>query len=122
MRFLADACFSGRLFRAMRDAGFDIEQSRDQCRAGSDMQILSLAFAQGRVLLTEDNDFGDLTVRLGLPTHGVVRVDLKLLDQSAQIARLLKALAELSTNTETVPVTIEPTRTRVRRLDQSRSS
>jgi hypothetical protein len=45
--------------------------------------------------LTEDNDFGDLIVRLRFPTHGVIRVSLKSLDRTAQNNRFLNALAEL---------------------------
>jgi predicted nuclease of predicted toxin-antitoxin system len=116
-RFLADECFSGHMFRAMLYVGFDVVRSAETCPAGTDEQVLALAFAQGRYLLAEDNDFGDLTVRLGLPTHGVIRVDLKALDKASQVERLLKALAELSDKKGVALVTIEPTRKRVRRLD-----
>jgi predicted nuclease of predicted toxin-antitoxin system len=116
-RILADECFSGHMFRAMLNVGFDVVRSAETCPAGTDEQILALAFAQSRLLLTEDNDFGDLTVRLGLPTLGVIRVDLKTLDKASQVERLLKARAELSDKKGVALVTIEPTRTRVRRLD-----
>ncbi|MEQ1612338.1 MAG: DUF5615 family PIN-like protein [Hyphomicrobiaceae bacterium] len=115
--FLADECFSGPLYRALRAAGFDITRSADDCPAAPDEDVLKLAYAQGRILLTEDNDFGDLTVRLGLPTHGVVRVDLKALDRTAQEARIVRALTDLGTKIEGALVTIEATRTRLRHLD-----
>jgi predicted nuclease of predicted toxin-antitoxin system len=119
-RFLADECFSGRYFRALREAGIDISRSADIAPGAPDEQVLAMAFDQGRVLVTEDNDFGDLTVRLGLPTHGVVRVDLKSLDKLSQITRLLKAFNELADGRAHMAlVTVEPTRTRVRRLDQT---
>ena len=115
--FLADECFSGPLIRAMRAAGYDVERSAASIPSAPDEQVLALAFSQGRVLLTEDNDFGDLTVRLALPTRGVVRADLKTLAKAAQAARLVGALSEIGDKVEGALVTIEPARTRVRRLD-----
>ncbi|MFM9940578.1 MAG: DUF5615 family PIN-like protein [Hyphomicrobiaceae bacterium] len=49
-----------------------MERSADSYCA-PEAQVLALTFSQGRVLHTEDNDFGDLTIRRGLPTQGVVR-------------------------------------------------
>ena len=112
--FLADECFSGPLVRAMRTAGFDVSCSADTARAAPDEQVLALAFNQGRILLTEDNDFGDLVVRFGLPAHGVVRVALKSLGKPDQAVRLIKALNELGDKVQGAMVTIEPSRTRVR--------
>jgi len=114
--FLADECFSGTLIRALRSAGFDVARSADVCPAAPDEQVLAVAYAAGRILLTEDNDFGDLTVRHRLATHGVVRVDLKALDKPAQAARIVKALTDVGSKVEGAFVTIEPTRTRVRPL------
>ena len=116
--FLADECFAGPLVRAMRAAGYDVPRSADTFPAAPDEQVLALAFAQGRVLRTEDNDFGDLVVRLGLPTHGVIRVDLKSLHKADQAVRLIKALNELGEKVRGAMVTIEPNRTRMRSLPQ----
>ena len=119
--FLADECFSGPLIRALRTAGFDVTRSADTALSAPDEEVLAVAFQQGRVLLTEDNDFGDLTVRFGLATRGVVRVDLKSLGKTEQAIRIVRAISELGSTVEGALTTIEPTRTRVRRLDQRNS-
>jgi predicted nuclease of predicted toxin-antitoxin system len=116
VKFLADECFSGALVRALLAAGIDVIRSADSHPSAPDEQVLRIAFDGGRILLTEDNDFGDLTVRLGLPTHGVVRVDLKPLDKAAQAVRVVKALGELGDKVDGALVTIEKSRTRLRRL------
>jgi predicted nuclease of predicted toxin-antitoxin system len=116
---MADECFSGPLLRALRQAGFDVTRSAETCPAAPDDEVLALAYAEGRILLTEDTDFGELAVRLGLPTHGVVRVDLKSLAKAAQAARLIEAFTGLGAAVEGALVTIEPTRTRVRRIGSS---
>ena len=114
--FIADECFSGPLLRALRSAGFDVMRSADTMPAARDEQVLAFAFQDGRVLLTEDNDFGDLVVRLGLPTCGVIRVDLKALAKPRQAARLVDALKVLDDKVLNAIVTVEPTRARVRQL------
>jgi predicted nuclease of predicted toxin-antitoxin system len=117
--FLADECFSGPLVRAMRTAGFDVSRLADSVPGASDEQVLAVAFAQNRILLTEDSDFGDLVVRLRLPTHGVVRVALKSLAKADRAARLVMGLTELGHKVRGAMVTIEPNRTRVRPLPGS---
>lgn len=115
--FLADECFSGPLLRALRVAGFDVTRPADVMPGTADREVLALALSQGRVILTEDTDFGELTVRLGLPTHGVIRVDLRSLDRAAQARRLIVCLEALSDSVIGALVTIEPTRARLRRLE-----
>jgi len=114
--FLADECFSGPLLRALRNAGYDVVRSADSIPAAPEEDVLALACALDRVLLTEDVDFGDLVVRFGHPTKGVIRVDLKSLDPAGQAQRLVAAIAMLDERTVGALTTIEPTRTRVRTL------
>ena len=114
--FLADECFSGPLLRAMLSAGFDVIRSADTIPSAPDEDVLALAYSQGRVLLTEDTDFGELTVRLALPTHGVIRVDLKSLNRARQSHRLVAGLLALGEQAIGSLTTIEPTRTRVRKV------
>jgi predicted nuclease of predicted toxin-antitoxin system len=113
---LADECFSGPPYRGLVAAGYDVRRSADTLAAASDEDILAFAFASNRILLTEDADFGELTVRLGRPTHGVIRLHLKAMPRDARLARLLEALEHLADGVRNALVTIEPTRTRVRTL------
>ena len=115
--FLADECFPGHLNAALRDAGFDVLRSRDELPAADDRLELALAVEQNRVLLTEDADLGDLVVRFRIPSTGVVRVDLKSIGRENQARRLRAALRELGERTSNCLVSIEPSRSRVRRLD-----
>jgi len=48
--------------------------------------------ADGRVLLTQDKDFGELVVRLGLPARGVVILLLGALPSSERAGRAVAAL------------------------------
>ena len=114
--FLADECFSGKIVRTLRDAGFDVVRSADSCPSGNDESVLALAYAQDRILLTEDYDFGELCIRLGLPAHGVVIVSVKRLPAAEQAARVVACLIELEDRLKGAFVTVEAKRVRLRPL------
>jgi predicted nuclease of predicted toxin-antitoxin system len=114
--FFTDECFSGPIVQAMRNAGFDVVRAVDVCPSASDETVAAIAFAQGRVLVTEDYDFGKLCVQMGLPAHGVVIVSLKPLPLSQQGAQVTSCLANLSGQLIGSFVVIEPARVRVRPL------
>ncbi len=114
--YIADECFSGRVLRALRDAGFDVTRSAEINPSAKDVEVLALAYLQDRILLTEDTDFGDLVVRFGLRTHGVVRLELNALSRQARAQRAVQALTQLGEGAWGAIVSVEPSRTRVRRL------
>src|SRR5205085_2242383 len=58
---------------ALRQAGHDVFWVRTDLAGGDDTQVLAHAVAEGRLLLTFDKDFGELTFQIGLPaTCGVI--------------------------------------------------
>jgi len=114
--FLADECFAVFIVRALRDAGYDVVRSAETHPGADDDTVLALALSGGRVLLTEDTDFGELVIRLKRSTIGIVRVDLEGLDRPGRASRTLAALTQLGDEVRGALVTIQPTRTRVRKL------
>ena len=77
MRWLADECVDAGLVAGLRAAGHDVIYVAEVAPAESDATIIGRAQRDGRLLLTEDKDFGDLVFRQGKPVPGVVllRVD-----------------------------------------------
>ena len=119
--FFTDECFSGVIVRALKKAGFDVVRAVDVCPSGDDRKVLALAYEKGRVLLTEDYDFGELCVRFGLPTHGVVIVAVKGMSAARQAERVAKCIAELGDRVVGSFITIEPARVRQRSLPSRQS-
>jgi len=58
MRFLADESCDFAVVRALRAAGHDIKAIVEVCPGISDDEVMQIAIREGRVLLTEDKDFG----------------------------------------------------------------
>ena len=95
MRFLLDESAEYRIAALLRDRGHDVTSIvRDHPSALSDEDVLAIARAEDRVLLTNDTDFGELVVRRGHQHRGLVLFRLPAGAVNAKIAaidRLLEA-------------------------------
>lgn len=61
MKFMADMGISARTVAHLREMGYDSVHLRDEhMQRSGDAAVLQKAFREGRVLLTQDLDFGDL--------------------------------------------------------------
>lgn len=114
MRLSADACIAGSLVRALRDAGHDVVYAMEGPPGIPDVQILAQASAENRLLLTEDHDFGGLAVREGLPTRGVVLIELYGLSDERRNQRVLSVLSLGESQLVGHFTVVEPSRTRSR--------
>lgn len=72
MRFLADESCDFAVVRALRNAGHDVVAVAEISPRADDSDVLKLALAGKRVLLTEDKDFGQLVYASSVPAGGVV--------------------------------------------------
>jgi predicted nuclease of predicted toxin-antitoxin system len=91
---LADECCDGSLVRILRVAGYDVEYVRETHPGLPDADIVSLASEGGRILITEDKDFGELVVRHGVRLPGLVLLRLSSTDAARKAQRLLDVLQE----------------------------
>jgi predicted nuclease of predicted toxin-antitoxin system len=58
----------------LRAAGHDVVWVGDWPADPGDERILAVAAAEGRVLVTLDNDFGELVVLHRQPSAGIIRI------------------------------------------------
>ena len=95
MRFLLDEGLPFRLVAHLRSLGHDVTAvGRDYPQSLTDRAILAIAHREGRVVLTNDKDFGDLVHREQLPHAGVVLFRLGYVPLPVRIAHLDRVLAE----------------------------
>jgi len=74
MRVLLDSCVWGGARADLAGAGVDVVWAGDWDQDPGDEEILARAYAEGRILVTLDNDFGELAMLLGKPHAGIVRL------------------------------------------------
>jgi predicted nuclease of predicted toxin-antitoxin system len=110
---MLDTCVWGKAKEALSGAGHDTEWAGDWDRDPGDEEILRVAHEQGRVLVTLDKDFGELTVAFGRPHSGLVRlVGMSAREQGPMCVDILNRYAdELAAG---AIVTVEPGRIRIR--------
>lgn len=74
MRFLADENLDFAVVRALRAAGHDVRALAEETSQTLDAEVIALAASDGRILLTEDKDFGWLAFVGGAAGDGVILV------------------------------------------------
>lgn len=113
MRFLVDECTGSKVAAYLRDAGYEIFSVFNESRGMTDDEILSKAFVENWILITNDKDFGEMIFREHRTHHGVVF--MRLDDERA--ANKIKVLEQLLENyAEKLPeqfVTVTETKVRI---------
>lgn len=72
VRFLADESCDFAVVRALRSAGQDVRAVAEMSQGAADPDVIRLAVREGRVLITEDTDFGELVYAHGQESAGVI--------------------------------------------------
>lgn len=88
MKFLADAHVSAELVAMIRAFGNDCSDASAIPPRMKDVDILRMATAGQRVVVTIDKDFGELVFNLGIPAVGVVLIRLSSSDEPERVERL----------------------------------
>jgi predicted nuclease of predicted toxin-antitoxin system len=81
MRFLVDECTGQAVARWLRARGYDTLSIYESARGSTDDEVVQRAFAENRILITNDKDFGEKVYREGWPHHGIIL--LRLADERA---------------------------------------
>ena len=116
MRWLVDECVDAGLVSRLRAAGYDVVYMAEVAPAASDAEVMTRARSEGRVLLTEDKDFGELAFRRGRTITGVVLLRIDPAMRELKGARLEAAISRFGEELLGRYTTIEEARFRTRPL------
>lgn len=72
MRFLVDECTGPTVARWLREQGHDVFSVYEEARSMDDREVVQQAFADQRILTTNDKDFGERVYREHQPHRGVI--------------------------------------------------
>lgn len=73
MLYLADENFPAAVVKALREGGHDVRYATEDLAQTPDSELLAIAQEEGRIILTQDKDFGELAFKARLPAEaGVV--------------------------------------------------
>jgi predicted nuclease of predicted toxin-antitoxin system len=91
MKFLLDVCASSRSLRALLvNLGHDVRLVGEDDPSFSDEKVLSLAHQEGRLVITQDKDFGELVFVQHRPHAGIIRfLDMPVAEQVVAMQEVL---------------------------------
>lgn len=93
MRLLVDENFFMTSVRLLRAAGYDVAAASEDAPGDDDERVLARAVWEARILLTLDQDYGELIYRRGLPAPpGVVLFRFLSTHREEGAERLLQVL------------------------------
>ena len=115
MRFLADESCDFRVVRVLRTSGHDVIAVCDIAPRADDADIIELAAHDGRIVLTEDKDFGQLVYAHGHPTSGVVFIRYPANARAGLAADIIKLVDQKGRRLSGGFVVAEPGRIRIGR-------
>src|SRR5581483_4125303 len=93
MRFLLDESAEFRIATFLKEGGHDVAAiAIDYPASLADREVLALATAEQRILITNDQDFGDLIFKGHPPHAGVIYFRVPLDSSATQKIRWLEEL------------------------------
>jgi predicted nuclease of predicted toxin-antitoxin system len=94
LRILADESVEGEIVAYLRAEGHDVAYVPETSAGIHDDEVLAMANAQDRVLLTEDKDFGDLAFFYGDRSSGIVLLRAHGVGTDAKAGAVAEVLEE----------------------------
>jgi len=119
VKFLLDECCDASLVQDLRTSGHDVIYAIESLRGANDEEILTRAFSDDRILITEDKDFGEIAYRLRRPTRGIILLRFDVSERFEKIPRLRALIGQEQENLYHKFIVLESDKTRIRPLELS---
>jgi predicted nuclease of predicted toxin-antitoxin system len=93
MKFLVNENLGCTLVDRLKELGHEVAWVGTVMRGAEDEEVLKAARRQGRIIITEDKDFGDLVYRRKLKHRGIILLRLRK-SMPREIIRVVAGLIE----------------------------
>ena len=113
MRILLDTCVWGGAVNSLRTNGHDVIWSGDWDEDPGDEEILAIAHAERRILITLDKDFGELAILRRIPHSGILRIAGFPARRQASVIQIILSSHGSELEAGAI-ITVDPRRVRIR--------
>ena len=113
MRFLSDECCDFAAVRILRAHGHDVLAVSEFQHRSIDKDVMDLALAEDRVLLTEDKDFGWLVFAGRMDSPGVILIRFPASVRNLLAEAVLKLVSEHASQLVGAFVVLQPGAARI---------
>ena len=114
--YFADECVARLIVEGLMARGLDVTDAKDVCCGDGDDRVLALAAAAGRIVITDDWGFGELTVRHGQASVGVIILSLYAMTAGPREDYAVTRIIEIADKALGHLTIVEPGRIRARSL------
>jgi predicted nuclease of predicted toxin-antitoxin system len=115
VKFLVDESTGAQVAAALQAAGYDAVYVGRMMPGAKDKAILAQAHAEGRILVTNDKDFGERVYRSREPHAGVILLRLQRDVPRRRIAVLRKLIANVRQDLQNKFTVVTESKVRIRR-------
>ncbi len=117
MKFLLDSCISFFAVKDLREKSFDVTWVPETGKDPGDEAIIKKAYSEGFVLVTADEDFGELVFLRGMDAPTIIRLDdIRAKLQGQVLIRLIQSYKKDIEDGSII--TADQYRTRIRHIVQ----
>jgi len=116
LRFLADESCDFGIVRELRSSGFDVRAVVEDMPGAPDPRVLKAAVSEGRILITEDKDFGEWIFAHKSATAGVVLIRYPSKIRMVMIGLMAELVNRHGDDLQGKFTVLEPGKARVRDL------
>ncbi len=116
MNFVADEGVDGLIVKKLREDGHDVLYVAEQKSGASDETILTIADQEDRILITRDNDFGELVYHKRQVHSGIVLNRLYELNSIAKAKIVRGVIKEHGARLQGCFTVIQPGRVRIKKM------
>lgn len=111
--FLADESCDCTVVRALRSAGHDVKAIVEECPGAPDKKVMRIGIEEGRILLTEDKDFGRMAFAGAGGSTGVIFIRFPTQARSALPETILSFVNQVGDKLRGAFAVVEPGRMRL---------
>jgi predicted nuclease of predicted toxin-antitoxin system len=90
MKFLLDAHIGRLISDWLIGLGHDLSYAARFAPRTADVEVLRMASAEGRIVMTSDKDFGELVFRMNEPAVGVILLRIDVPSEAERLAVIQK--------------------------------
>jgi predicted nuclease of predicted toxin-antitoxin system len=119
VRFLADENCDFAIVRALRSVGYDVLAVSEFQQRSVDRQLMEMAYAEKRILLTEDKDFGWLAFVAHVDNPGVVLIRFPAGARNALASSITRLVSELGDKLAGAFVVLRPGSVRISNIAET---
>ena len=116
LRFLADESCDFAAVRALRAEGFDVLAVAETIPGAEDDRVIEYALREGRLLLTEDKDFGQLVYAAGHTACGIILIRYTVAARPTLGSRIVALVRDHGQRLPGSFVVLQPDRIRIAAL------